>query len=47
MRDETFALHAGFDADPATNAVASPIHRMATYPFDAVANRSDFSQVAR
>jgi O-acetylhomoserine (thiol)-lyase len=34
MRDETIALHAGFDADPATKAVAVPIYQTAAYQFD-------------
>jgi O-acetylhomoserine (thiol)-lyase len=34
MRDETLALHAGFDADPATGAVAVPIYQTAAYQFD-------------
>jgi O-acetylhomoserine (thiol)-lyase len=34
MRDETIALHAGFDADPATRAVAVPIHQTVAYQFD-------------
>ena len=34
MRDETLALHAGFDADPATKAVAVPIYQTAAYHFD-------------
>ena len=34
MRDETLALHSGFDADPATNAVAVPIYQTAAYQFD-------------
>jgi O-acetylhomoserine (thiol)-lyase len=34
MRDETLALHAGFDADPATRAVAVPIYQTAAYQFD-------------
>jgi O-acetylhomoserine (thiol)-lyase len=34
MRDETLALHAGFDADPATNAVAVPIYQTVAYQFD-------------
>ena len=34
MRDETIALHSGFDADPATNAVAVPIYQTAAYQFD-------------
>jgi O-acetylhomoserine (thiol)-lyase len=34
MRLETQALHAGFDADPATGAVAVPIYQTAAYAFD-------------
>ena len=34
MRAETVALHAGFDADPATRAVAVPIYQTAAYQFD-------------
>jgi O-acetylhomoserine (thiol)-lyase len=34
MRAETIALHAGFDADPATRAVAVPIYQTAAYQFD-------------
>jgi O-acetylhomoserine (thiol)-lyase len=34
MRPETIAIHAGFDADPATKAVAVPIYQTASYAFD-------------
>jgi O-acetylhomoserine (thiol)-lyase len=34
MRAETIALHAGFDADPATKAVAVPIYQTAAYQFE-------------
>ncbi len=34
MRLETQALHAGFDHDPATHAVAVPIYQSAAYAFD-------------
>jgi O-acetylhomoserine (thiol)-lyase len=34
MRAETIAIHAGFDADPATKAVAVPIYQTAAYVFD-------------
>jgi O-acetylhomoserine (thiol)-lyase len=34
MRLETQALHAGFDADPATGAVAVPIYQTAAYAFE-------------
>ena len=34
MHDETLALHAGFDADPVTRAVALPIYRTAACQSD-------------
>jgi O-acetylhomoserine (thiol)-lyase len=34
MRNETLALHAGFDMDPATNAIAVPIYQTVAYGFD-------------
>jgi O-acetylhomoserine (thiol)-lyase len=34
MRSETIAVHSGFDSDPATGAVAVPIHQTAAYAFD-------------
>jgi O-acetylhomoserine (thiol)-lyase len=34
MRPETIAVHAGFDADPATGAVATPIYQTVAYAFD-------------
>ena len=34
MRDETIALHSGFDADPTTRAVAVPIYQTAAYQFE-------------
>lgn len=34
MRPETIAIHAGFDADPTTKAVAVPIYQTASYAFD-------------
>src|ERR1700761_931745 len=34
MRDETLALHSGFEADPATKAIAVPIYQTAAYQFD-------------
>src|SRR6201994_3394854 len=34
MRPETIAIHSGFDADPATKAVAVPIYQTAAYVFD-------------
>jgi O-acetylhomoserine (thiol)-lyase len=34
MRNETIALHAGFDMDPATRSVAVPIYQTVAYGFD-------------
>ncbi len=34
MKRETIAIHGGFDADPATKAVAVPIYQTAAYSFD-------------
>jgi len=34
MRPETIAIHAGFDSDPETHAVAVPIYQTAAYAFD-------------
>jgi O-acetylhomoserine (thiol)-lyase len=34
MKNETIALHGGFDSDPATKAVAVPIYQTVAYSFD-------------
>src|SRR6202023_541216 len=34
MRSETIAIHAGYDADPTTRAVAVPIYQTVAYAFD-------------
>ncbi|ABD05711.1 O-acetylhomoserine/O-acetylserine sulfhydrylase [Rhodopseudomonas palustris HaA2] len=34
MRNETIAIHAGYDPDPTTKAVAVPIYQTASYAFD-------------
>src|ERR1022692_3511582 len=38
MRPETIALHAGFDCDPTTKAVAVPIYQTVAYSFDSAAH---------
>jgi O-acetylhomoserine (thiol)-lyase len=38
MRPETLAIHAGFDNDPTTHAVAVPIYQTAAYAFDSAAH---------
>src|SRR5947208_12334857 len=34
MRDETIAIHSGYEVDPTTKAVAVPIYQTAAYAFD-------------
>jgi O-acetylhomoserine (thiol)-lyase len=38
MRPETIVLHAGYDSDPATKAVAVPIYQTVAYSFDSAAH---------
>src|SRR5271163_1472305 len=38
MKNETIALHSGFDSDPATKAVAVPIYQTVAYSFDSAAH---------
>jgi O-acetylhomoserine (thiol)-lyase len=38
MRPETIALHAGYECDPATKAVAVPIYQTVAYSFDSAAH---------
>ena len=38
MRNETIALHGGFDGDPTTHAVAVPIYQTVAYSFDSAAH---------
>jgi O-acetylhomoserine (thiol)-lyase len=40
MRRETMAVHAGFDFDPTTHAVAVPIYQTAAYAFDSAEHAS-------
>ena len=34
MRDETIAIHSGYEVDPTTKAVAVPIYQTVAYAFD-------------
>src|SRR5438445_3664012 len=34
MRNETIAIHSGYEVDPTTKAVAVPIYQTAAYAFD-------------
>jgi O-acetylhomoserine (thiol)-lyase len=38
MKPETIAIHAGYDVDPTTKAVAVPIYQTASYAFDSAAH---------
>jgi O-acetylhomoserine (thiol)-lyase len=38
MRQETIALHSGFDCDPTTKSVAVPIYQTVAYSFDSAAH---------
>src|SRR5580704_14803302 len=38
MKPETIALHAGYDCDPTTRAVAVPIYQTVAYAFDSAAH---------
>ena len=38
MKPETLALHAGYDCDPSTKAVAVPIYQTVAYAFDSAAH---------
>jgi O-acetylhomoserine (thiol)-lyase len=41
MKIETLAIHAGFEPDPATNAVATPIYQTTSYAFDDTQHGAD------
>ena len=34
MKDETLSIHHGYDTDPTTKSVATPIYHTASYEFD-------------
>jgi O-acetylhomoserine (thiol)-lyase len=46
MKDETLAIHAGFKADSATNAVAVPIYQTVAYAFDSAQHGADLFNLA-
>ncbi|MEM8963852.1 MAG: O-acetylhomoserine aminocarboxypropyltransferase/cysteine synthase family protein, partial [Acidobacteriota bacterium] len=41
MRDETLAIHAGYESDPTTKAVAVPIYQTVAYEFDNAQHGAD------
>jgi O-acetylhomoserine (thiol)-lyase len=46
MRDETIALHAGYESDPTTKAVAVPIYQTVAYEFDNAQHGADLFNLA-
>ena len=41
MKDETLAIHAGYETDPTTKAVAVPIYQTVAYEFDNAQHGAD------
>jgi O-acetylhomoserine (thiol)-lyase len=41
MKIETLAIHAGFEPDPTTKAVATPIYQTTSYAFDDTQHGAD------
>ncbi len=41
MKIETLAIHAGFQPDPTTHAVATPIYQTTSYAFDDTQHGAD------
>ena len=46
MRDETIAIHAGYESDPTTHAVAVPIYQTVAYEFDNAQHGADLFNLA-
>ena len=46
MRDETLAIHAGYEPDPTTKAVAVPIYQTVAYEFDDAQHGADLFDLA-
>ena len=46
MRDETIAIHAGYETDPTTHAVAVPIYQTVAYEFDNAKHGADLFNLA-
>ena len=41
MKDETIAIHAGYETDPTTKSVAVPIYQTVAYEFDDAQHGAD------
>lgn len=46
MRDETLAIHAGYETDPTTKSVAVPIYQTVAYEFDSAQHGADLFNLA-
>lgn len=46
MKDETIAIHAGYETDPTTKAVAVPIYQTVAYEFDDAQHGADLFNLA-
>ena len=46
MKDETIAIHGGFQSDPATHAVAVPVYQTVAYQFDNAQHGADLFNLA-
>jgi O-acetylhomoserine (thiol)-lyase len=46
MRDETRAIHAGYETDPTTRAVVPPIHQTVAYEFESAQHGADLFDLA-
>lgn len=46
MKDETLAIHAGYETDPTTRAVAAPIYQTVAYEFDDAQHGADLFNLA-
>ena len=46
MRDETIAIHAGYESDPTTKAVAVPIYQTVAYEFESAQHGADLFNLA-
>ena len=46
MRDETIAIHAGYETEPTTHAVAVPIYQTVAYEFDDAQHGADLFNLA-
>ena len=46
MKDETIAIHAGYESDPTHKSVAVPIHQTVAYEFDSAQHGADLFNLA-